>query len=108
LLALNVKSFTGVIVLEKIKGLRLELIDQTIVEVYTFSSTSDYVAVTMGTNGGPLCGPIYQYKIISETSLMIYDDSSFSIIWEEIEFNQNMLTVKSNGNKATYQMTKNN
>ena len=103
---LTTKNLTGVTVLEKIKGLRLELVDQISVEVYAFSSTSDYVAVTMGTKGGPLCGPLYQYKIISETSLMIYDDSSFSIIWEEIEFNQNMLTVKINGNKVTYQMTK--
>ena len=91
---------------DKIKGLRVELISDEIVEVYSFSSTSDNVAVTIGTKEGPLCGPLYQYKIISETSLMIYDESSSRFKWEAIEFGHNEMTVSSKDRKITYQTSK--
>jgi len=92
---------------EKLKGLRAELVDDEFVTVYSFSNSSNHLSAVIGIKDGPLAGPLYNYKVINESSILIDDGSSSPIKWESIEFAPNLLTVTCNGKKTTYQTNNN-
>ena len=43
----------------------------------------DQVVATMGSRTGPVCGPILDYEVTSENSILI-DREQFNIAWEQL------------------------
>lgn len=84
---------------EKLDGLSLTIIDDTIVENLLFRV--DQVIATIGVQNGYVCGPILEFEITGEDSLVI-DKTNFNIVWELIKFEENIVSVIRNGTAAQY------
>lgn len=86
---------------EKLLGLSVSLIDESIVE--TFSFVSDHLAATIGTKGGPVCAPILSFEIVGPRSLHIVGQG-FRISWDQGEIGPERLSVWRNGIPALYRI----
>ena len=89
---------------EKLHGLSLSIIDDTIVENLLFSV--DQVIATIGVQNGYVCGPILEFEITGEDSLVI-DKTNFNIVWEIIKFEENVVSVIRNGTPTHYEIVSN-
>lgn len=84
---------------DKLQGLKLSLDDNDTVEVFHFGSNN--VSATLGTVNGPVCAPILDFKITSESSILI-EGQGIEITWESIEIGANELRTIRNGKKSVY------
>jgi hypothetical protein len=87
---------------EELDGLRAELESKDTVEVFSFRENS--ILATLGTRDGPVTAPILEYKVTSNSSLIV--QGKFPVIWENLEFSTGYITVQRNGKKATYKTSK--
>ncbi len=85
----------------KLEGLRLSIVDETIIEDLGFSG--DSVIATIGTKDGAVCAPILDYEITGNDSLVI-DKESFNIQWNQIEFGDDTITVIRNDAPTLYKI----
>ncbi len=88
--------------LERIDGLKVSLVDENTIEVFSFGD--DSVSATLGTKDGPVCGPILTAHEVDDASLII-SDQSFEIKWDNVEITDSEIKVIRNGKSATYEIT---
>lgn len=86
---------------DKLLGLSVSLIDESIVEIFRFAS--DHLAATIGTKGGPVCAPILALEIVGPVSLRIVGQG-FRISWDQVEIGPERLSVRRNGIPAQYRI----
>ena len=88
--------------LGKIDGLKVSLVDENKIEVFSFRG--DSVSATLGTIDGPVCAPILTVHEVDDASLII-SDQSFEIKWNNVEITDSAIKVMRNGKSATYEIT---
>jgi hypothetical protein len=79
---------------EKLAGAELVLQDEKAVAQFRFHATDDGVGATLGTRGGPVCGPLLHYLVTDDAEVEISDHSSVVFTWEQIELSDGIMTVK--------------
>lgn len=75
---------------------KLELISELSVGQYYFHSNG-YVSATIGEKDGWICAPLYQYKLLSENSLEIFNVDGCIESWSNIKVESNIVHVQRNG-----------
>lgn len=88
--------------LEKIDGLYVSLVDEN--EIQDFSFGGDSVSATLGTQDGAVCAPILTAHEVDEATLII-KDQGIEIKWDNIEITDSSINVTRNGKPATYKIT---
>ena len=86
---------------DELEGLRLSIVDETIIEDLGFSG--DSVIATIGTKNGAVCAPVLDYEVTGNDSLVI-DKESFNIQWSQIEFREDTVAVIRNEAPAEYKI----
>lgn len=86
--------------LDTLNGLTLKLIDDDIIEEWSFSE--GLISATMGSINGPVTAPILKFNITGNDSLII--KGLFPIIWDKIEFSQRHVKVNRNSEPAVYEI----
>lgn len=85
----------------ELDGLRVSIIHDEIIEDLGF--LGDQVVATLGSKTGPVCGPILDYEVTSENSILI-DKEQFNIAWEEINVEEDKISVLRNGIPTIYKI----
>ena len=75
---------------------KLELISELSVGQYCFHSNG-YVSATIGEKDGWICAPLYQYKLLSENSLEIFNEAGCVEFWSNINVESKIVRVERNG-----------
>jgi len=82
---------------------RLDLVSETDVETYWFQPTGT-VAATLGERNGPVCGPVFQYRVLSGDSIELSDGERVIAIWTRIEVDGDVLRAECNGKIKTFRI----
>jgi len=82
---------------------RLDLVSETDVETYWFQPTGTVVA-TLGERNGPVCGPVFQYRVLSDDSIELSDSERVIATWTRIEVDGDVLRAECNGKIKTFRI----
>lgn len=75
---------------------KLDLISELSVGQYNFHANG-YVSATIGEKDGWICAPLYQYKLLSENSLEIFNVDGCVELWSNIKVESDIVHVEQNG-----------
>ena len=84
---------------------KIELLSAFVIEQYWFHA-NDHVSATLGTKGGPVCAPLLQYKILSDNSIELYDQSGTIAVWTHIKASPDNLQVECLGKRKLFTITR--
>lgn len=75
---------------------KLDLKSELSVGQYNFHANG-YVSATIGEKDGWITAPLYQYKLLSENSLEIFNVDGCVELWSNIKVESNIVHVQRNG-----------
>ena len=82
-------------------GRRLDLVSETDIETYRFN-TGGSVTATLGKKNGPVCGPLFHYRVLSEDSIELSSSERVIATWTRIEIDGDVLRAECDGNIKTF------
>ena len=83
----------------------LDLVSDTLVNSYCFRSTG-HVAATIGKKNGPLAGPLFNYRVVSDDSIEIVHSNERIERWTGIRVEGDLLHVERDGQAQTFTIRK--
>lgn len=83
----------------------LDLVSDTLVNSYCFRSTGR-VTATIGEKNGPLAGPLFDYRVISDDSVEIVHSNGYIERWTGIRVEGDLLHVERDGQTQTFTIRK--
>lgn len=81
--------------------LPIALVSDTIVNSFCFRANGQ-VTATIGTKNGPLAGPLYRYRVLSQDSIEIIRSDAHVERWTGIRVEGALLHVQRDGRSATF------
>ena len=81
----------------------LQLVSETAVEHYWFGADGLVVA-TLGTQGGPLCAPVFQYRVLSGDSIELFNQDGTIATWTGIQVDAGSVRVECAGKTKTFRL----
>jgi len=85
-------------------GCTLELVSETTVGQYRFGPDGS-VSVTIGMRNGPVCAPIWAYRVVGDTSIELSREGARLELWTEIQRLDDTLHVTCSGNRLTFKIS---
>jgi hypothetical protein len=83
----------------------LDLMSDTQVNSYCFRSTG-HVAATIGKKNGPLAGPLFNYRVVSNDSIEIIHSNGRIERWASMRVEGGLLHVERDGQPQTFTIRK--
>jgi hypothetical protein len=85
---------------------KLELQDEQTLEQFWFTN-DNHVVATLGTKGGPVCGPVFSYRVAADDAVEILEpDGSVLYRWEQVEARGDTLAVVCRGRPKVFAITR--
>ncbi|RSZ30678.1 MULTISPECIES: hypothetical protein [unclassified Variovorax] len=83
----------------------LTLVSDTAINIYRFNA-SGQVAATIGTKNGPVCGPLFSWRVLSADCIEIADSDGHTDRWTNIRVERDLLHAECNGLARTFTIRK--
>ncbi len=83
----------------------LDLVSDTDINSYCFRA-GGHVAATIGKKNGPVCGPLFSYRILAADSIEITGSDGFTDRWTNIRVEGALLHTECNGRAQTFTIRK--
>ncbi|HEX7866773.1 MAG TPA: hypothetical protein VF555_17590 [Variovorax sp.] len=83
----------------------LDLVSDTDVGSYCFHASGS-VTATIGKKDGPVCGPIFSYRVVSPQSIEIIGSDGYTDRWTNIRVESDLLHAECNGLARTFTIGK--
>ncbi|SDX88826.1 hypothetical protein [Variovorax sp. YR634] len=83
----------------------LDLVSDTLVNSYCFRSTGR-VTATIGKKNGPLAGPLFNYRVVSDDGIEIIHSDGRIERWTGIRIEGGLLHVERDGQLQTFTIRK--
>lgn len=83
----------------------LDLVSDTEIGSYCFLSTG-HVTATLGQGNGPVCAPVFDYRVRSDGSVEVIDSSGRIELWRGLRVDGDLLHVERDGKPCTFTIRK--
>jgi hypothetical protein len=84
---------------------KLELQDERVLEQFWFTN-DNHVVATLGTKGGPVCGPVFEYRVTADDAVEIFSDKTVEYRWENVQMSGDVLALVCQGKPKTFTITR--
>jgi len=84
---------------------QLKLVSDANIGNYCFRPTG-HVTATLGERNGPVCAPVFDYRVRSDGSVEVNDSSGRIELWSSLRIDGNLLHVERNGEPCSFTIRK--
>jgi hypothetical protein len=81
----------------------LDLVSDSAIEQYWFYPDEN-VSATLGTKGGPVCAPIFKWKVLANDSIEIFDGNGPIAVWQHIRLTGDSVHVEHSGQTKIFKI----